>query len=122
MDCLRCNRYNDDSAKFCEHCGSKLHTSCPNCGHTGISGKKFCPQCGTHLALVFLTESMKDNITVKKINDLDLEAELSLYKREAERGAIIITCLKCKTKNRVPGNRKNDSPKCGRCGAVLPIA
>lgn len=121
MNCLRCGRYNEKSAKFCEHCGAKLLVACPNCGNTDIASKKFCPQCGTHLALIFLTESMKDNVKVKEINDLDLDAELRLYKKEAERGAMIVTCIKCQTKNRVPGNRKKESPKCGKCGAALPL-
>lgn len=32
---------------------------------------------------------------------------------------IIIRCLDCGTKNRIPKERKNDRPRCGRCGALL---
>jgi len=35
--------------------------------------------------------------------------------------SVIFTCLKCKTKNRLPVKRLDDSPKCGQCGASLPV-
>jgi thioredoxin 2 len=33
--------------------------------------------------------------------------------------SIIIVCSECSTKNRIPGNRLADRPKCGKCGAYL---
>ncbi|WP_299983688.1 thioredoxin TrxC [Desulfobacula sp.] len=35
---------------------------------------------------------------------------------------LILACLKCGTKNRVPGSRIDESPKCGKCGKVLSAA
>ena len=35
----------------------------------------------------------------------------------------IITCAKCGTRNRVDESRASqDTPKCGKCGAVLPLS
>ncbi len=34
---------------------------------------------------------------------------------------LIIRCPECGVKNRVPGNRMNDRPRCGRCGAPLSL-
>jgi len=34
---------------------------------------------------------------------------------------IIIQCNKCGAKNRIPGNRINDRPICGRCHDIIPI-
>jgi thioredoxin 2 len=35
---------------------------------------------------------------------------------------MIIRCLSCGTKNRMPETRLNDRPLCGRCGAPLVVA
>lgn len=32
---------------------------------------------------------------------------------------LIVRCLRCGQKNRIPENHLNDSPRCGRCGASL---
>jgi thioredoxin 2 len=32
---------------------------------------------------------------------------------------MILTCSECSTKNRIPVARINESPKCGKCGALL---
>ncbi|MBU1743559.1 MAG: thioredoxin TrxC [Proteobacteria bacterium] len=34
---------------------------------------------------------------------------------------MIIRCLRCGTKNRMPENRLNEKPLCGKCGAVLVV-
>ncbi|MBW2364461.1 MAG: thiol reductase thioredoxin, partial [Deltaproteobacteria bacterium] len=34
--------------------------------------------------------------------------------------SIIIKCAKCGTKNRIPKNRLNDKPVCGKCRERLP--
>ncbi len=33
---------------------------------------------------------------------------------------LILVCNKCSAKNRVPVARLNESPKCGKCGTLLP--
>jgi thioredoxin 2 len=33
--------------------------------------------------------------------------------------SIIIKCKKCGTKNRIPGNRILDNPKCGKCASLI---
>jgi thioredoxin 2 len=35
--------------------------------------------------------------------------------------SIIITCPRCRTKNRIPRNRLNDRPVCGRCRGPLSV-
>ena len=34
---------------------------------------------------------------------------------------LILPCSKCGAKNRVPVSRIDETPKCGKCGAILPI-
>jgi thioredoxin 2 len=34
--------------------------------------------------------------------------------------SLILVCKKCSAKNRVPVSRINETPKCGKCGTVLP--
>jgi class 3 adenylate cyclase/tetratricopeptide (TPR) repeat protein len=46
MRCPRCGAGNDDSARFCEDCGSPLALICQNCGTPATPGKRFCRQCG----------------------------------------------------------------------------
>ncbi|WP_457551529.1 thioredoxin TrxC [Desulfobacula sp.] len=35
--------------------------------------------------------------------------------------SLVLTCSTCKTKNRVPVSRMDETPKCGKCGKVLPL-
>lgn len=35
--------------------------------------------------------------------------------------SVILTCASCGTKNRVPGQRLNETPVCGRCKSRLPV-
>lgn len=120
MECARCHRENSPQSNFCGHCGAKLLTQCPQCGEKDIQGKKFCPNCGTHLQLLNLTMAMEDHQTIRAINDLDLEAELELYKREVRSGSTIMTCPHCGVKNRVPRSKINQGARCGKCGRSLP--
>ena len=46
MHCPECGAGNDDSARFCEDCGSPLALTCQNCGTPATPGKRFCRQCG----------------------------------------------------------------------------
>src|SRR5712692_1708834 len=50
MQCPRCQHENNEAAKFCEECGTKLIRACPGCGHEVGPRAKFCPECGTPLA------------------------------------------------------------------------
>ncbi len=34
--------------------------------------------------------------------------------------SLILVCKKCSTKNRVPVSRMTETPKCGKCGTILP--
>lgn len=36
-------------SKFCNHCGTKLITKCPNCGADITQGSAFCSECGQKL-------------------------------------------------------------------------
>jgi thioredoxin 2 len=42
-------------------------------------------------------------------------------KRSADDESLIIECLRCGTKNRVPRSRIDDRPLCGHCGAPLSV-
>ena len=42
-------------------------------------------------------------------------------KRSADDESVIIECLKCGTKNRVPRSRLHDRPSCGHCHAPLSV-
>ncbi len=74
--CLSCGTQNEDSAVFCDNCGSSLPAAaapsymppapsgyapslppapsgsviCPACGHPGMVGEMFCDNCGASLA------------------------------------------------------------------------
>ena len=52
MQCPRCHAQNDDDqgARFCEDCGARLESLCPNCGAPVTPGKKFCRSCGAPAA------------------------------------------------------------------------
>jgi thioredoxin 2 len=42
-------------------------------------------------------------------------------KRSADDETVVIECLRCGTKNRVPRSRINDRPSCGHCHAPLDL-
>lgn len=120
MICLRCGRENESDANFCEHCGTRLLRVCPECGVKNISGKKFCPNCGADLKQYYFISNARDQDKVRdEIKDVDLDAELELYKNELKGGAIIITCPHCGVKNRIPKKKMNSNPQCGKCGESL---
>jgi hypothetical protein len=119
MECLRCHRENDPKANYCGNCGTRILNDCPNCGEKNIANSKFCPKCGVHLKLLFLTMAMDDHRDIKALDDLDLQAELELYKREVGSGSAIITCSHCGVKNRVPMEKKRQKARCGKCGKPL---
>jgi len=46
VPCPKCGTINDPEAKYCESCGSLLHTgTCPNCGSEIDSDADFCEYC-----------------------------------------------------------------------------
>src|SRR5262249_58149363 len=49
MQCPHCQHVNNETAKFCEECGTRLARTCPACGHEVSPTAKFCPECGTAL-------------------------------------------------------------------------
>jgi class 3 adenylate cyclase/tetratricopeptide (TPR) repeat protein/energy-coupling factor transporter ATP-binding protein EcfA2 len=50
VQCRQCQHENNEAAKFCEECGSKLVRACPSCGHEVSPQAKFCSECGSALA------------------------------------------------------------------------
>jgi len=51
MKCPKCQFDNDDSAKFCEECGTHLARTCPDCGAEVSHTAKFCKECGHDVAV-----------------------------------------------------------------------
>src|SRR5215831_11405412 len=49
MQCPHCQHVNNETAKFCEECGTRLVRTCPACEHEVSPTAKFCPECGTPL-------------------------------------------------------------------------
>ncbi|MHC4410920.1 MAG: zinc ribbon domain-containing protein [Planctomycetota bacterium] len=49
--CPKCDRANDDDAKFCSECGESLPTDvrCPSCSVLNDPDAKFCDSCGVPL-------------------------------------------------------------------------
>jgi class 3 adenylate cyclase/predicted ATPase len=47
VQCPQCQHDNNETAKFCEECGTKLARVCSHCGHQARPTAKFCPECGT---------------------------------------------------------------------------
>ena len=52
MDCPKCQFANEDTAKFCNECGSKLEVVCPQCSKGNQPGSKFCNECGHDLTVL----------------------------------------------------------------------
>ncbi len=52
MPCQKCGTDNDDSARFCDECGSPLATTklCAKCGQANDADALFCDNCGTATA------------------------------------------------------------------------
>jgi class 3 adenylate cyclase/tetratricopeptide (TPR) repeat protein/KaiC/GvpD/RAD55 family RecA-like ATPase len=46
MICAQCQAENSLDAAFCDACGWRLETACPNCGESNRGGAKFCKNCG----------------------------------------------------------------------------
>jgi class 3 adenylate cyclase/tetratricopeptide (TPR) repeat protein len=49
MRCTHCEFENQEIAKFCEQCGTRLARSCPSCGQDVGPQAKFCLECGQNL-------------------------------------------------------------------------
>ena len=49
MSCPQCGQPNPPTAKFCNHCGSRLEIVCPGCGRANPPGSRFCNECGAAL-------------------------------------------------------------------------
>jgi len=49
MKCPKCQFENREAIKFCEQCGTKLESECPNCGANLPLDRKFCGECGHDL-------------------------------------------------------------------------
>lgn len=47
--CPKCGEHNEEDAKFCDKCGTKLVNVCPNCGTENKADAKFCSNCGKEL-------------------------------------------------------------------------
>src|SRR5207249_1187294 len=67
MQCPQCQHENNEAAKFCEECGTKLIRACPGCGHEVSPRAKFCPECGTPLARQSRVQSLESR--VQKVSD-----------------------------------------------------
>ncbi|MBN2383760.1 zinc ribbon domain-containing protein [bacterium] len=120
MICVQCGQKNMPTSKFCEHCGARLITQCPKCGSRNIERKNFCPECGANLKLLLFNLSMSGGADPKPaLNELDLDSELAMYKRELEKGSIIVTCPHCQVKNRIPKHVSQKTARCGKCGNLL---
>ena len=50
MPCPQCQHPTNDTAKFCEECGTRLVHVCTHCGHAVSPRAKFCEECATPLA------------------------------------------------------------------------
>jgi len=48
--CPSCGSANDDEAKFCDECGSRVGALCAGCGAPLRPGAKFCRECGAAVA------------------------------------------------------------------------
>ncbi len=49
LECPSCGAPNDDAARFCSSCGTRLARTCPACGASVELRARFCPECGTRL-------------------------------------------------------------------------
>jgi class 3 adenylate cyclase/predicted ATPase len=49
MQCPQCQHTNNETAKFCEECGTRLVWMCPGCGQEVSPRASFCSECGASL-------------------------------------------------------------------------
>ena len=59
MKCPKCQFENQEDAKFCNECGSKLEIACQQCGKANPLGSKFCNECG-HTLTVSIRPALKE--------------------------------------------------------------
>ena len=50
MQCSGCGCSNPEIARFCLHCGARLHLVCEGCGFESPAGSHFCGGCGAPLS------------------------------------------------------------------------
>lgn len=60
--CPKCNKEQEDGAKFCDACGAQIFETvfCPNCGEKTSTESAFCEQCGA---------SIQEDVTVKTVSE-----------------------------------------------------
>ena len=73
MICPSCHKANEDSKKFCVHCGAKLFKVyyCTSCGNALSPNEKFCTKCGTpnpHFSPIQIEQHSDHNSVLKKEN------------------------------------------------------
>jgi len=51
MKCPKCQFDNEEDAKFCNGCGSKLETACSACGKANPLSSKYCSECGHKIVI-----------------------------------------------------------------------
>ena len=50
MQCSGCGCSNPEIARFCSHCGARLHLVCEGCGFESPVRSRFCGGCGAPLS------------------------------------------------------------------------
>ena len=60
MKCSKCQYENQEDAKFCNECGSKLEIACSSCGKINPLSSKFCSECGHQITISFPEQPSKE--------------------------------------------------------------
>src|SRR5438552_13943635 len=77
MICSRCQSENPSDSAFCDGCGARLETACPNCGEPNRQGAKFCKRCGQSFDL--------SGVLAPKIERVSSLSEVHLPRHLAEK-------------------------------------
>lgn len=81
--CSTCGTSNDNSARFCSHCGAEyqveVEITCPKCKTVNISDARFCETCG-----VAFSQIKEENQTLKK-KDISQRDKLRQKEREKKK-------------------------------------
>jgi len=91
MKCPKCQFENQQDAKFCNQCASKIEIVCPGCGTGNLPGSRYCKECARDLSKPMETPSIDysqpQSYTPKFLADRILQSRSAL---EGERKQVTV--------------------------------
>lgn len=85
MKCLMCNKINDNNAKYCYACGSKLGAICNKCGGQNLPNSLYCSNCGVSLKFLTDTSDLQNSFSSERKYVTVVFSDLSGYTSMTEK-------------------------------------